>query len=189
VVGSNWKEYLQKHIEPDQIPVYYGGTAVDESGSEKCEQHIGYGGEVPTSFYTSEKVKQAEFKSTVIKAGNKIEIEVEVSQSGSKLNYQFVTSDFDIEFSVSLKPKDSDDVIEVIEKSRKQSHILMEEGVIEGVQEGVYVFVFNNAYSWIRDKELFYNIRNDQANGEIQTVEKSSNSDPVYEEISEINKE
>ena len=187
VVGSDWKEVLQKHIKPDQIPVYYGGTAKDEAGSEKCEKYINYGGEVPTSYFTSEKAKQAEFVSTVIKAGSKLDVEFKVFEVGQRINYQFVTSDFDIEFSITLKgiePDESSGLKEekevVLAKSRKQSHIMMEEGSIECTKAGTYVFTFNNAYSWLRDKKLFYNIK-DEKEEIVQAVETTSQGEHTAE--------
>ena len=171
VAGSDWKEVLQKYIEPNQIPVHYGGTATDESGSEKCEKHIVYGGDVPTSYFTSEKAKQAEFIATVIKAGTRFHLECEVTETGGKIAYQFVTSDFDIEFSIILRKTlgdvdaaDSKDTGRetILAVSRKQSHIMMEEGTVECNKPGTYIFIFNNSYSWLRDKKLFYNIKNEK---------------------------
>ena len=176
VAGSDWQDVLKKYIDPDQIPVYYGGTAKDGSGNEKCELHIGYGGDVPTSYFTSEKAKQAEFVATVIKAGSKLDIEFEIQEVGRKISYQFVTSDYDIEFSISRKTKDSGESEKgetVLAKSRKQSHIMMEEDSIECTQAGIYVFTFNNAYSWLRDKKLFYNIK-DEKEEIVQAVETTS---------------
>lgn len=182
VLGKDWKEKLQEYIEPQQIPVYYGGQAKDEDGDEKCEKYICYGGDIPQSLYTTEKVKQAEFKSTTIKAGRKIEIEVEIKVAETKVSYQFVTSDYDIEFSISRQNEDMREIIEPA--SRKQSHILMEEGEIICSKAGKYFFLFSNSYSWIRDKELFYNIKTDQEN-EVEVIENEAAGD-VTEQLNEM---
>lgn len=33
---GNWKEVLLKQIDPDQLPVYWGGTKTDPDGNEMC---------------------------------------------------------------------------------------------------------------------------------------------------------
>ncbi|NWY35536.1 S14L2 protein, partial [Pheucticus melanocephalus] len=40
VLGSNWKEVLQKYIDPAQIPVEYGGTLTDPDGDPKCSSKV-----------------------------------------------------------------------------------------------------------------------------------------------------
>ena len=50
---------------------------------------------------------------------------------------------------------------------------MMEEDSIECTQAGIYVFTFNNAYSWLRDKKLFYNIK-DEKKEIVQAVETTS---------------
>ncbi|ETE60225.1 SEC14-like protein 2, partial [Ophiophagus hannah] len=37
ILGANWKEVLQKYIDPAEIPVIYGGTLTDPDGNPKCE--------------------------------------------------------------------------------------------------------------------------------------------------------
>ena len=38
--SENWKDELLDHIDADQLPVYYGGTATDENGDPKCSAHV-----------------------------------------------------------------------------------------------------------------------------------------------------
>lgn len=180
VLGSNWQERLQKYIDPSQIPIYYGGTCKDEDDDEKCGKYICYGGEVPISFYTTEKAKQAEFQATIIKAGRKLTIEFQVTIPETKMTYQFVTSDFDIQFSVHFEKGASESEEEkkeyLVPKSRKQSHIMMEEGEIMCKNIGKYVFTFDNRYSWMRDKELFFFIKAD-GDAKPEIIENEANSD------------
>ncbi|XP_009953483.1 PREDICTED: SEC14-like protein 2, partial [Leptosomus discolor] len=56
----NWKEVLQKYIDPEQIPVEYGGTLTDPDGDPKCPSKINYGGDVPQHYYVRD---QWQFKS------------------------------------------------------------------------------------------------------------------------------
>lgn len=158
VLGTDWKSKLQIYIDPDNLPEHYGGNCRDEDENPKCEKYICFGGEVPTSYYVSENINQDEFQSSVIKAGKKFTITHKVNNINSKLTYQFVTSDFDIKFSVILELESGEEEV-IVPESKKQSHILMEDGEIICEKTGNYVFIFDNCYSWIRDKELFYLIK------------------------------
>ena len=37
---GNWKEKLQEYIDPDQIPVYWGGTQTDPDGDPYCRSKV-----------------------------------------------------------------------------------------------------------------------------------------------------
>lgn len=39
ISGSGWKEALLAHIDADQLPVYYGGTATVD-GDPKCSEKV-----------------------------------------------------------------------------------------------------------------------------------------------------
>ncbi|XP_073806593.1 SEC14-like lipid binding 8 isoform X2 [Danio rerio] len=40
VLGSNWQEVLQKYIDPEELPAYYGGKLTDPDGDPKCRTRI-----------------------------------------------------------------------------------------------------------------------------------------------------
>jgi hypothetical protein len=37
---NEWSAALLKEIDADQLPVYYGGTMVDENGDPKCSSKV-----------------------------------------------------------------------------------------------------------------------------------------------------
>lgn len=158
VLGSDWKESLLKYIDKDSLPEYYGGTCKEENGSPKCEQYICYGGEVPKSHYVTENVNFDSFETITVKAGSKATIAHEVKIANSKIKYQFITSDYNIEFSVDLETEGGENV-NIYPKTKKASHLIMEEGEMTCKQTGNYLFTFDNSYSWIRGKEVFYMIK------------------------------
>ncbi|NWT02045.1 S14L2 protein, partial [Mionectes macconnelli] len=78
VLGSNWKEVLQKYIDPDQIPVEYGGTMTDPDGDPKCSSKINYGGDVPQSYYVRDQLAQHYEHSVVVNRGSSHQVEYEI---------------------------------------------------------------------------------------------------------------
>ncbi|NXM31242.1 S14L2 protein, partial [Oxyruncus cristatus] len=78
VLGSNWKEVLQKYIDPAQIPVEYGGTMTDPDGDPKCSSKINYGGDVPQSYYVRDQLAQQYEHSVVVNRGSSHQVEYEI---------------------------------------------------------------------------------------------------------------
>ncbi|NXG80320.1 S14L2 protein, partial [Baryphthengus martii] len=78
VLGSNWKEVLQKYIDPDQIPVEYGGTLTDPDGDPKCPSKINYGGDVPQHYYVRDQLAQQYEHTVVVNRGSSHQVEYEI---------------------------------------------------------------------------------------------------------------
>ncbi|NXH55812.1 S14L2 protein, partial [Rhabdornis inornatus] len=78
VLGSNWKEVLQKYIDPTQIPVEYGGTLTDPDGDPKCSSKINYGGDVPQHYYVRDQLAQKYEHSVVVNRGSSHQVEYEI---------------------------------------------------------------------------------------------------------------
>ncbi|NXT90086.1 S14L2 protein, partial [Anhinga rufa] len=78
VLGSNWKEVLQKYIDPEQIPVEYGGTLTDPDGDPKCPSKINYGGDVPQHYYVRDQLAQQYEHTAVVNRGSSHQVEYEI---------------------------------------------------------------------------------------------------------------
>ncbi|NWH72751.1 S14L2 protein, partial [Piaya cayana] len=78
VLGSNWKEVLQQHIDPAQIPVEYGGTLTDPDGDPKCSSKINYGGDVPQHYYMRDQLTQQYEHTVVVNRGSSHQVEYEI---------------------------------------------------------------------------------------------------------------
>ncbi|NWR41752.1 S14L2 protein, partial [Regulus satrapa] len=78
VLGANWKEVLQKYIDPAQIPVEYGGTLTDPDGDPKCSSKINYGGDVPERYYVRDRLAQKYEHSVVVNRGSSHQVEYEI---------------------------------------------------------------------------------------------------------------
>ncbi|NXL33962.1 S14L2 protein, partial [Glaucidium brasilianum] len=78
VLGSNWKEVLQRYIDPAQIPVEYGGTLTDPDGDPKCSSKINYGGDVPQHYYVRDQLAQQYEHTVVVNRGSSHQVEYEI---------------------------------------------------------------------------------------------------------------
>lgn len=38
--AGNWHEVLQKHIDPDELPAFYGGNLTDPDGDPRCKTMV-----------------------------------------------------------------------------------------------------------------------------------------------------
>ncbi|NXK51642.1 S14L2 protein, partial [Chauna torquata] len=78
VLGANWKEVLQKYIDPVQIPVEYGGTLTDPDGDPKCPSKINYGGDVPLRYYVRDQLAQPYEHMVAVNRGSSHQVEYEI---------------------------------------------------------------------------------------------------------------
>ncbi|XP_030625323.1 SEC14-like protein 2 isoform X2 [Chanos chanos] len=78
VLGANWKDVLRKYIDPEQLPVVYGGTLTDPDGDPRCRTMIKYGGVVPRSYYVQDSIKVQYDKTVTISRGSSHQLEYEI---------------------------------------------------------------------------------------------------------------
>lgn len=79
---------MLEHVDPSQIPKYYGGTATDDDGNPKCLQKINWGGKVPKELWTVREEKDnnnEEFTDTIIKKGTKLKLDFKCKEAGHVL--------------------------------------------------------------------------------------------------------
>ena len=78
--------------------------------------------------------------------------------AGSIVKFEFYTKQGDISFGLQFVT--SGNLIEVIrETSREPSDIEPIKGSYKAEYDGVFIFIFDNSYSWFTDKELTYSIQ------------------------------
>ncbi|KAG8146139.1 hypothetical protein E2320_012529 [Naja naja] len=87
ILGANWKEDLQKYIDPAEIPMIYGGTLTDPDGNPKCESKICHGGDVPQKYYVRNQLKQQYEHSIMVNRGSSQQLEYEILFPGCVLSY------------------------------------------------------------------------------------------------------
>ncbi|XP_018321179.1 SEC14-like protein 2 [Agrilus planipennis] len=161
---KKWQKAVLENISPDQLPKHYGGTMVDPDGDIKCPSKVKLGGKIPKSYYTQSFDKcytlnsdNKNFKSTIIKSGKKFNIDFIIAEDGCFLRWEFYTEDHDIRFGITQEDSEGN-VHPVVRYHRVASHQVNESGVIVCQAPATYTVVFDNSYSYMRNKKLFYNV-------------------------------
>ncbi|XP_066507129.1 SEC14-like protein 2 isoform X2 [Hoplias malabaricus] len=163
VVGSEWKDVLQKYVAPDQLPLAYGGTLMDPDGDPYCKSMIKYGGVVPKSYYIRDSVKVQYDSLITISRGSDHQLEYEVLVPNCLLRWQFASEGADIGFGIYMKTKAGlkqkvGDMLEVLPTTRYNAHLVPEDGSYTCEQPGIYVLRFDNTYSVLQSKKISFSV-------------------------------
>ncbi|XP_053136456.1 SEC14-like protein 2 [Hemicordylus capensis] len=163
ILGANWKEVLQKHIDPQELPVEYGGTLTDPDGNPKCKTKLNYGGEVPKEYYMQDQLKEQYEHSVVVNRGSSQQMEYEILFPSCVLRWQFKSEGGDIGFGVYLKTRAGErqhagEMTEVCPNQRYNAHMVPEDGSLTCADAGVYVLRFDNTYSFLHAKKVSYTV-------------------------------
>ncbi|XP_047017057.2 SEC14-like protein 2 isoform X2 [Ictalurus punctatus] len=161
IIGSNWKEVLQKYIASDQLPVVYGGTLTDPNGNPYCKTMIKYGGVVPKSYYIKYSVDVQYEKCITISRGSDHQLEYEVLVPNCLLRWQFASDGSDIGFGIYMKTKAGvkqkiTEMQEVLPTTRYNAHLVPEDGSYTCEEPGIYVPRFDNTYSILQSKKISF---------------------------------
>ncbi|KAM8828268.1 SEC14-like protein 2 isoform 2-T2 [Spinachia spinachia] len=160
-LGSNWQEVLRDHIDPDQLPVVYGGTLTDPDGDPRCRTMIKYGGTVPRSYYVRDSAEVRYEHSVTVRRGSVFQLEVQVPAAGSLLRCQFSSDGADVGFGVYRRKKDGgsqkvSEMLQVLPSERYNAHLVPEDTRLTCTEPGVYVLCFDNTYSLLQSKTVSY---------------------------------
>jgi hypothetical protein len=157
MLGGDYKEVLLKYISPDQLPAAYGGTRCEPD--PYCTKCINPGGDIPEEYYLMnlmEKEKNEMEKVTVARGSTHL-LPFQVEKPGSILKWEFMSTDHDIGYGWSRKQEEGEK--EVVPLTRGKSHIIPESGAYICESPGEYVLKFDNSFSWVRSKEVFYSVK------------------------------
>ncbi|GIX71641.1 SEC14-like protein 2 [Caerostris extrusa] len=83
----------------------------------------------------------------------------EVEEPGSYLEWEFETKTKDIGFVIYFKGQPESLPVELIPKQRIDTCYEPEKGLFRCEKPGKYVVVFDNSYSWMYPKEIYYRAR------------------------------
>ncbi|XP_074643835.1 SEC14-like protein 2 [Tubulanus polymorphus] len=160
---KGWKECLLNEIDAEELPVFWGGTQVDEDGNPKCTNKICFGGEVPKSYYLHDRLQVNDGLTTVtVNRNATLQIECNVIEPNSAIRWHFFTDENDIRYGLILLSRtDKEDIKGIrplIPFQRVNSHLVPEDGMVYCKIPGIYGFCFDNSYSWLRNKKLHYSI-------------------------------
>uniref|UniRef100_A0A8B9H3Y1 SEC14-like lipid binding 7 n=1 Tax=Astyanax mexicanus TaxID=7994 RepID=A0A8B9H3Y1_ASTMX len=163
VIKANWKEVLQKYVDPDQLPEAYGGTRKDPDGDPYCKSMINYGGNVPKSYYVRESFKVEYDSFITIGRGSDHQLEYEVLIPNCLLRWQFASDGADIGFGIYMKTKAGakqkiGEMQEVLPTQRYNAHLVPEDGSYTCEDPGIYVLRFDNTYSMLHSKKISFSV-------------------------------
>uniref|UniRef100_A0A3P8SLK5 SEC14-like lipid binding 7 n=1 Tax=Amphiprion percula TaxID=161767 RepID=A0A3P8SLK5_AMPPE len=161
IVLGNWQDVLHKHIDPEQLPVVYGGTLTDPDGDPRCRTMIKYGGTVPRSYYVQDSVKVQYDSSVTISRGSVFQLEYDVTAASSLL-WQFASDGADIGFGVYRRTKEGSgqkvaEMLQVLPSERYNAHLVPEDSCLTCTEPGV-VLCFDNSYSILQSKKVSYKV-------------------------------
>lgn len=160
---EGWKEELLKIIDPEVLPTFLGGSRTDPDGNPLCHSIITHGGIIPEKYFINKKENSLAnipgVEKLTVTRMSKTQLTLEVKEPGSRIEWEFETKSRDIGFSLMFKKSKGDSPLEeLIPKQRIETGISSETGVFKCDKLGYYVIEFDNTYSWIHQKEIYYKV-------------------------------
>ncbi|CAL1279028.1 unnamed protein product [Larinioides sclopetarius] len=158
---DGWKDCLLQFIDAEYLPAYLGGEKADPDGNPLCETFIHRGSVIPKSYYMLKRGKKLSLEPDVDKLTvlprSKEEITFFVKEENSYIEWEFETKNRDIDFSLLFREKSFGDFesVVLIPQQRIDCHET-ERGCFKCEKVGNYSMVFDNSFSWIHSKEIYY---------------------------------
>uniref|UniRef100_A0A0B6Z7E2 CRAL-TRIO domain-containing protein n=1 Tax=Arion vulgaris TaxID=1028688 RepID=A0A0B6Z7E2_9EUPU len=183
ICGANYKEVLLQYIEADQLPKQWGGSCVDPDGNPRCPSKIVPGGDVPHTYYRqNDLTDMTDFAEVSIGRGSSLQLDYVIDKPNSAIRWQFKTDGFDIGFGVYLRTTDhrqkAVDMEPILPSQRVNSHMVPEDGSVTCRRTGIYVVRFDNTYSFVRTKKLYYQIEVLEQSHDLDMPKSESNLTP-----------
>ncbi|GFR19083.1 SEC14-like protein 2 [Trichonephila clavata] len=165
VYGTDgWKEDLLDLMDADQLPAFLGGKRTDPDGNPLCKTLVNQPCKVDEKYYMHKSINSLEkspnVKKITLPRASFSEVIVDVEEAGSLIEWEFETKTRDIGFGLFYKEMDGDEerVVELVALRRLETDDFSETGMYKCEKVGEYVILFDNSYSWLRSKEVFYRI-------------------------------
>ncbi|XP_055931809.1 SEC14-like protein 2 [Argiope bruennichi] len=162
---DGWREELLKIIDDDQLPAFLGGKRTDPDGNPLCKTIVVQGGKIDEKHYIhkskSSLVNAPGVEKITLARASFSEIELEVNEDGSLIEWEFETKTRDIGFGLFYKEivSGEEKITELVPLLRIDTEDYSETGVYRCERAGTYVVLFDNSYSWLRSKEIYYRIK------------------------------
>uniref|UniRef100_A0A8D3AJ52 SEC14-like protein 2 n=1 Tax=Scophthalmus maximus TaxID=52904 RepID=A0A8D3AJ52_SCOMX len=145
ILGGDWQEVLRKHIDPEQLPVVYGGTLTDPDGDPHCRTMV--------------MAKRDWVCCRLSRENGDRNEECYVSL----LRCQFSSDGADIGFGIYRRTKEGagqrvTEMLQVLPSERYNAHLVPEDSWLTCPEPGVYVLCFDNSYSILQSKRVSYKV-------------------------------
>ncbi|KAF8790860.1 SEC14-like protein 2 isoform X2 [Argiope bruennichi] len=160
VFGKDFKKYLLNDIDAEILPKFLGGERTDPDGNPLCESFINFGSLIPPEKYVLRKSLVGEEGISCIKVPRMAWrlVDIPVPEANSKVEWEFETSTQDIAVAFYFR-KDGEGLEELNPPERVACHLVPESGTFLCEKPGTYVLKFDNSYSWLSTKKVFYKIK------------------------------
>ncbi|KAG8180420.1 hypothetical protein JTE90_022769 [Oedothorax gibbosus] len=160
IFGTDFQSELLKIIHADDLPAFLGGNRTDPDGNPRCVQTVKHGGVIPESYYRERKMSVIPgAKLLTVNRFSKEKVEVNVPYPGSSMEWRFQVRNRNINFAVFLKRSDGEeDNEEVLPRQRVETVDSSETGMCRCPKAGIYVLEFDNSFSWLHSKQVFYTV-------------------------------
>lgn len=158
---DGWKEELLKCIHAEDLPAFLGGTKTDPDGNPLCKTFVKHGEIVPEEYYLTKSCnrlsKQPGVQKLTVSRKSKANVILDVVMPGSSIEWEFETAARDIGFKLLYKTPNCDAAMkELVPNQRIDTQLISEAGMYRCEWPGTYILVFDNTYSWIHQKEIYY---------------------------------
>lgn len=175
---------LLKYIDPEVLPVFLGGQRTDSSGDPMCREFLTFGGLIPEEYYLNNQPllqeSEPEVETVVLGARSVYNYSIENHIPKSILSFELRSENGSIELTMFHKEfgnnsnkaafpgtnefimeNDLDSKLKQISVPvRLQTHLApMDEKFTVLPWAGIYVFRFDNSYSWFTSKRLIFRIK------------------------------
>ncbi|GIX74370.1 retinal-binding protein [Caerostris extrusa] len=158
------QEKLLKVIEADQLPGFLGGNRTDPDGDPLCKSFVNHAGKVPSKYFVNKTSinfsKLNGVQKLIVNRSSYSEIEVNVDEPGSLIEWEFEIKSKDIGFGLYYREMKGENsaLVEIVPLQRVDTEEFSETGIHKADKKGKYVIRYDNSYSWMRSKELFYRV-------------------------------
>ncbi|XP_046633860.1 SEC14-like protein 2 [Daphnia pulicaria] len=169
---KQWKAALLTEIDAEELPACYGGKKTDPDGNPNCATLVNMGGVVPKSYYFSGKSDTTNKTPLTVANGSKEHLEFQVKRAGDVLKWDFHTEEGDIAFA--LYKKQDGELNPIVHFDRVDCDMSTEEGELQCDDTGVYVVEFDNNFSYLRSKKIWYSIKVESATARVNGTDLDS---------------
>ncbi|KAF8794918.1 SEC14-like protein 2 like protein [Argiope bruennichi] len=162
---DDWQEVLLNAIDADELPAFLGGNKTDPDGNPLCSTFVVHAETIPKRYYMKKSEKKLSLtpgvKKLTLYPFSKQNLTIEIKEANSYLEWEFETKNKDIGFAVYFNEnfQNVNTAFELVPKQRIDTYYEPETGIYKCEKPGIYIITFDNSYSWIHPKEIYYRIQ------------------------------
>lgn len=158
---DDFKTKLLNAIDADELPGFLGGNKTDPDGNPMCLTFVNHAGKVLPKYFANKRTisfsKVEGVKKLIIPRSSFSEVKVEISEPGLVIEWEFEIKSKDIGFGLYFEDAGKE-MVDIVSVQRIDTEEFSETGCHKCEKAGTYVLLFDNSYSWMRSKELYYRI-------------------------------